>query len=436
LLGESLNMRGTPMSTATSIRLSSITAVLALAFSLSSCGSSSSSSTNNPNPSASPSPSTSQPGASGGGSGSSSGSSGGSSGGSTSGSGSGSPGGGIGAGGGAPTQAQFLYGSSGAGVKGGKIDSSTGQVVSVPMPTDPATGITGFQTGTGATVFAITIDRLGRLLYTADRQGTFAGRAIGSNGIGAFTIDRGSGVLNRVSGSPYSLPDLPADIAIDGSGRFIYVSLPGIIDIWSVNQSSGALTHISSTAGGGAKLATTWDGRFLLSNAAGAVTSYSIDQGSGSLTPVSTAAVGSSDGLSLSIGNALADSWKGNTATVLSLDSNGQLAMQRQPVVLQGGNQVNYISVAADNRKAYVTIHDDTSSTGHLVRYDGIGGDQIGIFGTAVLHAEADFNSKFVYSAEGTSKIQTYVVNPNGGFGPGPTSQGPIGTVEVFRLSP
>ena len=308
--------------------------------------------------------------------------------------------------------------------------------MSVPMPTDPTTGDTGFQSGSGGFAFAIATDRLGRFLYTADRQKVTAGVAGGNNAIGAFTIDRTSGVLTRVSGSPYMLSAMPVDIVMDGGGRFVYVSLPGTIDIWSVNQSSGALTHVSSTAGGGAQLASTWDGRFLLSNAGEGVTSYSIDQVNGSLTPLNTIAVGQSDGFSLSIGNALAVSWTGNTATVLSLDSNGKLTMPGHPVVLQGGNQTNYISIASDNRKAYVTIHDDASSTGHLVRYDGIGGDQLGIFGTSVMHAEVDFNGNFVYTSNGANQVQTYVLNSSGGFGTGPTSQGPIGTVQGFRLSP
>jgi len=395
--------------------------VLVLGFFLNACGGGSSA---NNTTSPSPTPSAPEPGPGSGGSG-------GSGGGGSSGGGAASGGGGV-----APAQAQFLYGSSGGPVKGGKIDASTGQVISVAMPTDPTTGDTGFQSGSGGFAFAIATDRLGRFLYTADRQKFFAGVASGSNAIGAFTVDRTSGVLTRVSGSPYILPALPQDVVMDGGGRFVYVSLPGIVDIWSVNQNSGALTHLSSTAGGGGQLASTWDGRFLLSNAGDAVTSYSIDQATGSLTPVNTVAVGKSAGFSLSTGNALAVSWTGNTATVLSLDSNGKLTMKGNPVVLQGGNTINYISIAADNRAAYVTIHDDASSTGHLVRYDGIGGDQLGIFGTSILHAEVDFNGKFVYASDGANQEQTYTVNSNGGFGPGPGSQGPIGTVQSFGLSP
>ncbi len=403
-----------------------IAAFLVLGLFVTGCGSGSSANKTTPPP---PTQSAPPPGMGSGGSG---GTAGGSSGGGT-----GSVGGtGSSGGGAAPTQAQFLYGTTGGSVRGGKIDTSTGQVMSVAMPTDPATGDTGFQSGSGGFAFAVATDRLGRFLYTADRQKFSAGVAAGNNAIGAFTIDRTSGVLTRVSGSPYMLPAVPQDIVIDGGGRFVYVSLPGTIDIWSVNQSSGALTHLSSTAGGGAQLASTWDGRFLLSNAGDSITSYSIDQTNGSLTPVNTVAVGKSDGFSLSIGNAVAVSWTGNTATVLSLDSTGKLTMNGNPVVLQGGSRTHYISIASDNRKSYVSILDEANGMGHLVRYDGIGGDQLGIFGTSVTHAEADFNGKFVYTANGASQIQTYVFNANGAFGPGPVSQGPIGMVQSFRLSP
>lgn len=339
----------------------------------------------------------------------------------------------------APGRAMFLYGSSGQGVKGGTIDPNTGQVVSVAMPTDRNSGVTAFDTGSGGFVGAIAIDRLGRFLFTADVQTFHANEPIGNNAIGAFTIDRNSGVLTRIAGSPYVLSQRPQDIAIDGTGRFVYVSLPetGTIDIWSVNQSSGALTHAGSSAGGGAQLATTWDGRFLLSNANNAVTSFSIDQATGGLTPASTVVLDKSNGLSLSIGNKQAYSWTGNTATVLTLDSDGKLALGRTGITLQGGDRALYISVGADNRMAFVTIQNQSTGQGHLVRYDGIGGDQLGVFGTNVMHAEVDFNGKFVYAANGGGgPLQTYVFNPNGGFGPGPMATGPVANVQFFRLSP
>jgi Lactonase, 7-bladed beta-propeller len=327
----------------------------------------------------------------------------------------------------------FLYGSYGPSVLGGKIDSTTGEVVSVPMPTNPSTGVIGFESGGRGSVAAFAIDRHGRFVYTAEVQTFFANRPLGNNAIGAFTIDRNSGVLNRVAGSPYVLSERLQDIAIDGSGRFVYVSFlqTGIIEIWSVNDSSGTLTHVGSSTGGGGNLATTWDGRFLLSNANEAVTSYSIDQVSGELTPVSIVPVGRTRGLSLSIGNKQAYSWTGNIATVLSLDSDGELAVQKAGVVLQGGDEVLYISVGADNRKAYVTIG------GHLVHYDGIGGDQLGIFGTTVEHAEVDFNSKFVYAANSSGDpLQTYTINSNGAVVAGPIATGPVAIVAFFRLSP
>jgi 6-phosphogluconolactonase (cycloisomerase 2 family) len=327
----------------------------------------------------------------------------------------------------------FLYGSSGPSVMGGKIDRNTGQVVSMSMPTNPSTGVIGFQSGSRGFLVSLAIDRLGRFLYTAEVQTFFANRPLGDNAIGAFTIDRNSGILSNVAGSPYVLSERPEDIAIDGSGHFVYVSLreAGTIEIWSVNQSSGALTHIGSSTGGGAKLAMTWDGRFLLSNANEAVTSYSIDQASGELTPVSTAPVGRTSGFSLSIGNKHAYSWTGNTATVLSLDSDGELAVQKSGVVLQGGAEVRYISVAADNQTAYVTIDSV------FVRYDEIGDDQPRIFGTSVSHTEVDFNSEFVYAANGAGDpLVTYVFKSDGAFVASPVAIGPVANVQFFRLSP
>ncbi|HEY3972461.1 MAG TPA: beta-propeller fold lactonase family protein [Candidatus Sulfotelmatobacter sp.] len=97
-----------------------------------------------------------------------------------------------------------------------------------------------------------TIDWAGKYLYTADR---------GDNSISGYDINSSSGVPTAISGSPWSAEGgcigginqsnfNPDSLAIDGTGKFMYAHNGDSfsISIFSINQSTGALTWIKDTA--------------------------------------------------------------------------------------------------------------------------------------------------------------------------------------------
>jgi 6-phosphogluconolactonase (cycloisomerase 2 family) len=96
------------------------------------------------------------------------------------------------------------------------------------------TPIGSFLAGRGTT--GIAVDPSGQLLYTANSTDAT---------VSAFTIDAG-GVLNPIVGSPYLLQTgvAPGALAVDTTGKFLYVATPGSTNsIWvfSITPGSGIL---------------------------------------------------------------------------------------------------------------------------------------------------------------------------------------------------
>src|SRR6202041_369733 len=131
----------------------------------------------------------------------------------------------------------------------------------------------------------------------------------------AFTIDPTTGALSPVAGSPFSTgtQEDPASLAVDSTGKFLYVADPGgdsnfptdlnSIAEFSIDTTTGALSPIAqapclevSNQGGsaGAVAADPVAGFLFAAEVLGTVCSYSIDsqgmlqQVSGSPFPVST----------------------------------------------------------------------------------------------------------------------------------------------------
>jgi len=92
---------------------------------------------------------------------------------------------------------------------------------------------------------------------------------------------------------------MPASVAIDPTGRFLYTANGGSNDIsgFSVDQSTGALTPLAggAVATGHHPISATIDysGRllFVVSDADSSVSTYTIDPSSGALAPVTPATI-------------------------------------------------------------------------------------------------------------------------------------------------
>jgi 6-phosphogluconolactonase len=165
------------------------------------------------------------------------------------------------------------------------VDPNTGSVASVPG--SPFQGEAGQQ--------ALTSDPSGKFLYVANALST---QAASTNSISAFTIDPTTGALSPVAGSPFSTgtQEDPSSLAVDSTGKFLYVADPAgdsnfpadvnSIAEFSIDTDTGALTPIAQApcldAAGlaGAANAVAADpvaGFLFASEALGTVCSYSID---------------------------------------------------------------------------------------------------------------------------------------------------------------
>lgn len=139
----------------------------------------------------------------------------------------------------------------------------------------------------------IASDHWGNHLYVANQ---------GSHDLSAYFINRSSGNLTQVPGSPFALAGVGHRVAVTPSGKFVYVtstsSSGGAVSSSAVNafavQSNGALATVGGSPFtlpvGTPALAIDPKGRFLYvsssSNGVGAVAGYTINQTNGALTPV------------------------------------------------------------------------------------------------------------------------------------------------------
>ena len=173
-----------------------------------------------------------------------------------------------------------------AKVEAFKLDTSNGSLTSTPL--SPFTA--------GAGLNAIAIDPGGQFLYTANTSDKTFGT------VSAFTIDSTSGDLAPIFGSPYcSIPGCtgtgsgPGALAVDPSGKFLYVSTPGSSSsIWGFNIiSGGQLTPVAnspfSLSAGTLFLLMEPSGKFFyIGNQSGSnIAGYSYDPSTGAPTAIS-----------------------------------------------------------------------------------------------------------------------------------------------------
>jgi 6-phosphogluconolactonase len=88
---------------------------------------------------------------------------------------------------------------------------------------------------------------------TIRSDGNFVYSALSNSaGVEGLAVDRATGALTLISGSPWGTGQIPEQVAITPSGKYLYVSTLGVgaIHPFSVDQSSGALTALPAVTGG------------------------------------------------------------------------------------------------------------------------------------------------------------------------------------------
>ena len=184
---------------------------------------------------------------------------------------------------------KYLYvtGSSSSSVLGSIFgfsrDTATGRLVVLPGFSLPVAG----QVNHGA------FDASGKFLLLTGNN------VFGSvGGLSVFSLDASTGSLTLVTGSPFQVGVDPAGVAVDASGKYVYV--PNIADAtisaFTLNSASGALTPVlgspfpsggNGTINGPLGIAADTAGKFIyVCNASNDVSAFSINNSSGVLSAI------------------------------------------------------------------------------------------------------------------------------------------------------
>jgi 6-phosphogluconolactonase len=99
--------------------------------------------------------------------------------------------------------------------------------------------IAGSPFAAGNEPFAVSVDPLGKFLYTPN---------LVSNDVSGFSIDTNTGKLSPVPGSPFAVGTSPARAVVDTLGLYLYVpdSFDNTVRAYSINQ-NGSLTAVSGS---------------------------------------------------------------------------------------------------------------------------------------------------------------------------------------------
>ena len=130
----------------------------------------------------------------------------------------------------------FFVGDTG-NVTGFAIDPTTGDLTVIP----------GSPFKAGINLAAVALDPCGAFAYVAN---------FGSDNVSAFTVDPDTGTLTEIAGSPFlSSGQAPGMVTVDPTGRFAYVPNRGAptfsdqhgITAYSIDRATGALTEINGS---------------------------------------------------------------------------------------------------------------------------------------------------------------------------------------------
>lgn len=210
----------------------------------------------------------------------------------------------------------------------------------------------------GSQPASVAVDPLGRYVYVAN------GNAAAST-ISAYTMDSSTGRLTPIAGSPFAATGIsPASIAIDPTGKFVYVAnfgssaLPGSISIYSIDAGTSG-GHVPGALISQGSITTTVDSPtsiIVTASAAGtfahvanfgndSLTSYSVNTSNGALTSTSPS-IALSGGTSPT--SVVAEpNGKFVYATNLSLPSNGNVAAFSIGQAISNGGALTALSGAS-----------------------------------------------------------------------------------------
>jgi 6-phosphogluconolactonase (cycloisomerase 2 family) len=314
----------------------------------------------------------------------------------------------------------FIYGieafESDIGYAGGHINSATGQVTSVGTPFNDS--------GLGQNiVIQLISDPQGRFLYSLNLGASSFGIMFGTPGIAELQINRPSGTLTRVPGSPLVPPtEVLGQLAIDKTGHFLYQSDGGSFDIYSIDQTTGLLTKTTTpTAAASIGNFTTIspDGRFLFNASDNAVETLSVDA-NGNLAvvqapvPTGGAAVGAVGQLTVSADSQFLYVMNQGSISIFTIGSSGMLTpVVGSPFVTDPA--ADGLALTPDDTHLYIAFQSNVVE-GFTVNpmagtFTPIAGASITDRATSVT---MDGSGKFLYVTE-NFQLSTFSIDPTTG---------------------
>jgi DNA-binding beta-propeller fold protein YncE len=194
---------------------------------------------------------------------------------------------------------EFIYVTNGAAVPGTVTQLSLYTVNPDGTLNTPATLFGPPGTDPVNAPFAVTLDPLGKFAYTANN--TLPGSGQGPGSVSVFTVDPKTGALTwQQNVAPIGIVGAgPAMVAVDPSGRFLYVAGGGEVTAFTIDPVNGKLTAILGSPFP-AGLNTLWvavdpndkfvyvtdHGSFGSGATPGGVSAYRIDPATGALTQI------------------------------------------------------------------------------------------------------------------------------------------------------
>ncbi len=182
-----------------------------------------------------------------------------------------------------PAHSAFLYCAQNSGntIFSARIDANTGSV----------TPVNSASTGTPGSTATIRVvaHPSGQYVYASDTQFFSAGQSLGTPGIGEFRVDRSTGAISPLAGSPI-LTSQRGDLVLHPDGRFAYDShFNDGSDVFSIDANTGTLAMMSTAQGsnpGGERAAISPSGNLLFRPLNNQMAVDSVDATSGGLTAV------------------------------------------------------------------------------------------------------------------------------------------------------
>jgi 6-phosphogluconolactonase (cycloisomerase 2 family) len=298
-------------------------------------------------------------------------------------------------------------------VSGYSVNTTTGAWTAVP----------GSPFAAGDTPNYVVVDPRGKFVFVANYS---------SSNISVYAIKATTGTLSEISGSPFITRTInrPYNIAVDSSGRFLYVRhVEDEVTAFSINSTTGALTEIAGSPysigpdGGNSGMMVDPHGYYLLyvANYERGVYGYTIDFDTGALSLVPGSpfhALNSTWALSLAMDPRskffyLGDDFSG--ITLFGIDwASGQLALYGS--WLPAPDYPWAMAVDPKGKFLYATDVYGDEIFGYII--DSATGALTGVFnspfsiGNNGTDIAFDAEGKFAYVGTGSSNMYAYAIDP------------------------